>query len=189
MNRPVLEFVVVAEPQRDAALRAVLAELAALVVVPVDVLVAVVDASSAGAPEHGDARTLDWTHDGALYRARFAGDGSESTGFEGVDRCPCVLLRLDATERVVRTQLLPNENPMLALTIEDALKREGRMFEVRSAPDAGEEKFASPPLRAAGVSFPEADPAGAARLMERVARLAARRLDAVRAVAARGTYV
>ena len=187
MNRPVLEFVVVAEPQRDAALRAVLAELAALVVVPVDVLVAVVDASSAGAPEHGDARTLDWTHDGALYRARFAGEGRN--GCEELAGCPCVLVRLDATERVVRTHLLPDENPMLALTIEDALKREGRVFEVRSAPDAGEEKFAFPPNLAAGVSFPEADPAGAARLMERVARLAARRLDAVRAVAARGTYV
>ncbi|BBF23848.1 hypothetical protein [Sutterella megalosphaeroides] len=184
MDRPVLEFVVVAEPQRDASSRAVLAELAALV------------AASAGAPVHGDARTLDWAHDGALYRARFAGEGAGSVGFEGLDGCPCVLVRLDATECVVRTHLLPDENPMLALTIEDALSREGRAFEVRSEPgdasrasDAGEAKPAFPPLRAAGVSVPDRDPAGAARLVERVARLAARRLDAIRAVAARGTYV
>ncbi len=179
MDRPVLEFVVVAEPQRDAAPRAVLDELAA----------------STGAPVHEDARTLDWTHDGALYRARVASDGSETDGFEGVDRCPCVLLRLDATRGVVRTHLLPNENPMLALTIEDALSREGWAFEAGNAPeashasDAGGVFPAFPSLRAAGVSFPEANPAGAARLVERVARLAARRLDAIRAVAARGTYV
>lgn len=179
MDRPVLEFVVVAEPQRDASPRAVLAELAA---------------SSEGAVVSEDARRVDWRHDGALYRASLAGEGRN--GCEELVGCPCVLVRLDATECVVRTHLLPDENPMLALTIEDALSREGRAFEVWSEPDdasrasdAGEAKPAFPPLRAAGVSVPDRDPAGAARLVERVARLAARRLDAIRAVAARGTYV
>ena len=181
MDRPVLEFVVVAEPGKNAALRAVLEALAALT------------AHAASSVMTEDARTLDWTHDGALYRARLADDASN--GFDDLDGCPCVLLRRDATESVVRTHLLPDENPMLALTIEDVLGREGRAFEVQGAPDDSPDVSdvlaipAFPPFLAAGAAFPDTDPAGVARLIERVARLAARRLDAVRAVAAQETYV
>lgn len=173
MDRPAVEFVVVEASGKDAA-RAVLAALAA---------------SSEGAVASEDARRVDWRHDGALYRASLAGEGRN--GCEELAGCPCVLVRLDATERVVRTHLLPDENPMLALTIEDVLRGEGRAFEVRSVPDLSDGRAlpALAPFLAAGAVFPGEDIAGAARFVERVAWLAARRLDAIRAVAAQGTYV
>ena len=156
MDRPVLEFVVVAEPGKNAALRAVLEALAALT------------AHAASSVMTEDGRTLDWTHDGALYRARLADDASN--GFDDLDGCPCVLLRLDATESVVRTHLLPDENPMLALTIEDVLGREGRAFEVQGAPDDSPDVSdvlaipAFPPFLAAGAAFPDTDPASSSAL-------------------------